>query len=306
MVEVTTFQPPRRLGMVTLSGAMALLALTGAVGLWQATLADIGPTFILFLLPSFLAFAAIPFLAYRVYALQNAHYTLEREGVRLQWGLRGEVIPIQEILWMHPAAGIEAPLPLPLLRLPGGVLGVRRFSGAEGEGGAREIEYLASSTRGLILIATQGRIYAISPADPKAFLRAFQIFTEMGSLTPLAAHSVYPTFLVSQVWASAPARLLLVGSVSLSLALLVWVSLAIPGRATVNLGFHPDGSAKEAVPAVQMLLLPVVNTIFVLGSILLGLFFYRRQESQPLSYVLWGSSALTPLLFLLAAFTILR
>jgi hypothetical protein len=50
----------------------------------------------------------------------------------------------------------------------------------------------------------------------------------------------------------------------------------------------------------------VVNTFFVLGNILLGLFFYRRQESQPLSYVLWGSSTLTPLLFLLAAYTILR
>jgi hypothetical protein len=57
---------------------------------------------------------------------------------------------------------------------------------------------------------------------------------------------------------------------------------------------------------LRLLLLPVINTFFVLADLSMGLFFFRREESQPFSYLLWGSGVLTPLLFLIAVFSILR
>ena len=66
---------------------------------------------------------------YRLYALQNASYIIARDGVHLRWGARREQIPMDEILWVHPAAELPAPVSLPRLRWPGAVLGLRHQSG---------------------------------------------------------------------------------------------------------------------------------------------------------------------------------
>jgi hypothetical protein len=90
------------------------------------------------------------------------------------------------------------------------------------------------------------------------------------------------------------------------LALLVWVSLAIQGRGELHLGFQPDGSPGDIVPAVRLMLLPILNSSFFLVTLFLGMFFFRHEESRPMAYVIWLSSAVTNLLFLLAVFFILK
>jgi hypothetical protein len=165
-------------------------------------------------------------------------------------------------------------------------------------------------------------MYAISPDDPAAFRRVYQRYAEMGSLTPLAARSVYPTFLVNRVWNEPLARYLLLAGLALSLVLLGWVSLVAPGYDQISLGFNPDGGLRDPVPAVQLLLLPLVNAFFFLTDLILGLFFYRRGDQQNptvalpqgkiipagqvLAYLLWSSGTLTALLFLVALVYLLR
>ncbi len=300
MNEVYVFAPDRRQGHWFHLAALAACGLVGLGGLWQAGQANIGPVFLLYLLPALAAFVLAPALAYRYYELQNASYTLEREGVQLRWGLRYEVIPMESVLWVRSASELGVGLPLPRLRWPGAVVGQRYLAGAG------EVEFMASRTRNLIVIATPGRGYAISPEDPQAFLAAFQRCIEMGSLAPLAARSVYPSYLLGRVWAARLGRGLILAGAGLSLGLLVWVSLAIPGRVQVRLGFTPFGGPGDTVPAVRLLLLPVLNTFFFLADLFLGLYFFRREESQPYAYVVWASAALTALLFLLAVGFILR
>lgn len=300
MNEVYVFLPDRRRGRFFHLAALAVCGLVGLGGLWQAGQATIGPVFLLYLLPALAALGLAPALAYRYYELLNASYTLEREGVQLRWGLRHEVIPMEHVLWVRPAGELGANLPLPRLRWPGAVVGRRYLAGAG------EVEFLASHSHGLVLIATQGRGYAVSPEAPDEFLAAFQRCIEMGSLAPLAARSVYPSYLLGRVWASRLGRGLILAGAGLSLALLVWVSLAIPGRAQVRLGFTPLGQPGDTVPAVRLLLLPVLNTFFFLADLFLGLYFFRREESQPYAYVLWACAALTALLFLLAVGFLLR
>jgi hypothetical protein len=294
------FPPQRQAGLFFHAGAIFLFLSIAGIGLWQATRAVMGPIFLAYVLISLLSVIVIPLLAYRAYALRSAFYSLERDGIRLRWGLRFEDIPMPAVLWVHLASDLSSSLPLPWLRWPGAVLGTRHLAGAG------TLEFLAASSKFLVLVATPERIYAISPADAQGFLQAYQRLTEMGSLSPLPGRSIYPTLLLRRVWETRPARYLLLGSLVLSLILLVWVSLAIPSRQQVYLGYDPSGFSGDAVPALRLLLLPVINTFFVLADLSMGLFFFRREESQPFSYLLWGSGVLTPLLFLIAVFSILR
>ena len=182
------FRPPVQRGyLVHLSAILVLLAL-GGLGLWQAFSTDVGPAFITFLLPGILALALVILLGYRVYALRGAFYALERDGFRLHWGLRTEVIPINTITWVGLAGELGEDLPLPALRWPGSIVGTRQLSGLG------PVEFMAAQTSDLVLIITRKRVYAISPEDPLVFLQAFQRLTELGSLSPLKSQSIYPTF----------------------------------------------------------------------------------------------------------------
>ena len=75
------------------------------------------------------------------------------------------------------------------------------------------------------------------------------------------------------------------------------VASIIPGRDTVAMHFSFSGAAAEFAPAVRLLLLPIVNTAFFVADLALGMFFYRRTELRPLSYLIWATSLVVSLLF---------
>lgn len=304
--EQYIFLPPRQGGLLFQLGLILILLGGSAMGLYLASQAQIGPVFLLSLLPGLAAVILVPILVYQLYCLQTAFYTLERDGLSLHWGLRIEDIPMNTILWVQRQEEFTQPLPLPVIRYPGALVGARRRSNIARSSGPEMIEYMASKGRGLVLVGTTERIFAISPREADRFLYTFQRLTELGSLTPLPHRSVYPTFLLSRVWSSPLARLLSLASLALSLALLIWVGMTIPGRSQVNLGFYPDGSPGDATPAIQLLLLPVINSLIVLVDLFIGLFFFRRKETQDLSYLVWACGSFIPLLFLLGAFFILH
>ena len=199
MDETFVFQPDRRRGVIFHLAALVFLGLVGLTGFWFAGQA-VGPTFLLYLLPALAALAFGPVLVYRLISLNRATYLVEREGILLRWGLRVEQIPINQVLWVRPASEVTPGLPLPPVRWPGAVRGYRHNASLG------EIEFLSSQTRDLVLIATPGKAYAISPADPAGFLLAFDRCTEMGSLAPLEKRSLYPTVLFERVWRARPAR----------------------------------------------------------------------------------------------------
>ena len=300
MENEAVFAPHQRKGILVHSFIILALVVGTGMGFYRVAIAETGYGFVLYLLLTLLLLGLLPLVIYRLYALRNASYVIEREGLRLRWGLRQEEIPITSIQWVHLQEELEEKLLFPWLRWPGALLGMRPTPGVG------NVEYMASRTRGLVCIGTAGRVYAISPRNPAEFLRQYHRLTELGSLAPLPARSVYPALLLRRVWASRPARLLIVIGFLLSLALLVIASLAIPSRVEVHLGFRVDGSPGDLVPVVQLLLLPVLNTIFFVTDLLLGLFLFRRESSQPLAYLVWGMGAILPLLFAAGVFFVLR
>lgn len=293
MSELTNFYPPQRLGIAFQLLLIIIFLAAAVLGLWQAIYTDIGPMLIIYLLPGLFAVFLIPMLAYRIYGLRTAFYALEREGIHLRWGLRVEDIPIDHILWVHKKEELERHLPLPWFHWPGSLLGTRRVEGIG------DLEFLASSTQGLIFLGTEKQVYAISPSDSDLFLQTVAQIMEMGSLAPIASRSVYPTNLMYRVWATRSARWLLTGSLLLSLSLFVWVSIVIPTREQTILNFRPDGTPGDLVPASRLLLLPILNAVFLLVNFFLGLFLFRKESNQSISILIWGSGAILPILFLI-------
>ena len=293
------FLPPRRRGLIYHGVALLVLAGASALILVLAIQREVSGTFSLLLLLSVLFFAPLPLVVYRGYALLNATYTIERDGLRIRWGLRAEDIPLPEIEWVRPVSDLGFHLSLPPLVWSGAILGSRD----SGELGL--VEFMGADASQLLLIATPRKVYAISPEDQRAFLRAFQYAMEMGSLMPLKAYSARPAAFARRVWNDRPARYALLAGLLLTVALLVQVSLAIPGQQTVSLGFDPQGFPLDPVPAEQLLLLPVLGVFVYIANLAVGVFFYRREENRPIAFMLWLASAFTPLLFIIAVILIL-
>jgi hypothetical protein len=278
-----------------------LLVLTAVVvvGFIQLTSADVGPAFLIWLLASLAAFVPIPFFVYRIFALYRGSYEIDRDSLSIHWGLRVEDIPLSDIEWMRPAEDLTHPLSLPALPLPGALLGIRRHPDLG------SVEFIASDAKKLLLIATAKRVFVISPENPAGLTQTFARATEMGSLAPAEAKSVYPSFIVSQAWESGMARYLWLSALFLNIGLFIWASLIIPSTPEVALGAQASGGVLETVPSSQLMIFPVASLLLAVAGWIAGLYFYRWERERTLAFIVWGSSTFTSLLFLLAVLFII-
>lgn len=288
-----SFPPPRQRGVTVHTSLILALSAITAVAIWQASVTPIGPTLAAFILVAVVAFLPVPFLAYGLYALTRANYSLDRDKLTLTWGLRVEQIPVADIEWVRQASTLEDGLSLPFIRLPGTVLGTRHHPDLG------LVEFLAADARSLLLVATARRVFAISPEDMPGFMENMQHVIEMGSLTPAAPQSVYLSFVVVQAWSSLLARYLWLAGAFLNAGLLVWVSLMIPDLTRVSLGFMASGLPREAGPGVGLILLPVLSILLFFTGWVAGLFFYRSKEHHSLAHLVWASGVFSSLLFLI-------
>ncbi len=291
------FPPSKRKGLIVHGTLLIALAVLSAWGFVNLSGAGAGPQFVLFMLLGVLAFAPIPLLAYRAYALFRAQYVLDRDGLELRWGLRDEIIPLADIEWVRSVNDLTESLHGPPLPLPGAILGLRRHPDLG------VVEFLASAREDLLLVATPKRIYAISPADPAEFIRTFARAVELGSLLPAKARSLYPSFIIARAWQSDLIRYLWLAALFLNLGMAVWVSLLVPSSTRFALGLRPDRTPAE-VPSVQLIILPLLSTFLNLAGWATGLFFFRWVKWKILSVIIWGSGTLVSTLFLMAVFFI--
>jgi hypothetical protein len=298
--KVGHFPPAKQFGLILHGVLILLLAAVSISSFINLTNAFMGPMFVSSLLVGILAFAPIPFLGYRAYALFKADYYIDRDSLAILWGLRVEDIPLSDIEWVRPASDLTYPLSLPRFRLPGAVLGTRRHPDL----GA--VEFIASSARNLILIATSKHVFAISPRNAAALVRTFARATELGSLTPTEAKSVYPSFVITQAWESPLARFLWMVGLLLNLGLVGWVGFLIPSLSQVPFGFNAFGVPNESVPSVRLILLPLLSTLLFITGLLAGLYLYRWDKERPLAFIIWLSSTLCAVLFLMAVLFLIR
>jgi hypothetical protein len=293
------FPPPRQRGLVAHIVLTGFLGLVSSVALWLTFQTEVGLLFVVYVLIFAATAIPVPFLGYRAYALTRANYLLDRNTLRLVWGLRIEDIPVSDVEWIRPLSGLMASVSLPWFRLPGGILGVTRHPDIG------KVEFLASDARKIVLVATARQVFAISPEDPAAFSAAFQKTIEMGSLQPAHGLSQYPSFVAARAWDDPVARYLWLAGIFLNIGLLVWVTSFIASARRISLGFGPTGALLEPVPGAQLILLPLLSILLFSVGWLSGLFFYRKPEQRVLALMIWASGAVSALFFLIAVFFIL-
>jgi len=288
------FPPARGRGRTIHILLMLVLAVSVVILALLAYRQPLGLLFVGYVVLAGLLFIPIPILVYRLFSLERANYSLDRDQLTLKWGLRVELIPVADIEWVRPLSATPKPFPLPLLRLPGALLGVRHHPDLG------PIEFLASDEKALLLVATSRQIFAISPEATADFLQEIQHAIELGSLTPALSQSVYPSFVVAQAWDSALARYLWLAGFFVNIGLLAWVSLMAPSLRQVPLGFLASGTPRPPSPGLALILLPVVSILFYLAGWATGLMIYRREDRRPMAYILWTSGLVSSLLFMLA------
>jgi hypothetical protein len=292
-VNTGLFPPSKRNGLLFHG---ALLVVLGVVCTWavlNVSAAGAGTLFVLYLLLAIGAFAPIPFLSYRAYALFRSQYRLDRNSLELRWGLRDEHIPLSDIEWVRSESDLARAVAIPPVPMPGAVLGLRR------DRDLGVIEFLASSTRHLLFVATAKRVYAISPAEPVRFVETFARAVELGSLKVSQPKSLYPSFVFARAWRSGLARYLWLAALFLNIGLVAWMGLLIPSSPRFALGFGPDRSP-TTVPSIQLVILPLLSTFLSLAGWFAGLYFYRWRRWQTLAMIIWGSGALSSFLFMIA------
>jgi len=289
------FYPPRRIGSLILGASILILAGAGAYFFYLAARDASGLDFLFHMLLALVFLAPIPLLAYRLYALASALYALRRDGLMIRWGLRREDIPLNAIEWIRPASDLGFRLPLPWLRMPGAILGVRKVS----ELG--QVEFAASDTAHMILVATSEKVFAISPEQVNQFMAFFRQVNELGSLTPIEAQSVYPRVLIGRVWEDRLARSLILSGFAIGLILLIVNAIAIPGLDTLTW----TGGEGDA-PAERLLLLSILDGMIWLFNLFAGIFLYRRGGDLMLgAYILWGTAGVTGILLLIGSLTLI-
>ncbi len=293
------FNPPRRRGLFLHLG-VGLLLIAGAAGaLYFALGEQAGTYFVLFLVIGVLCILPLPLVLYRGYALLRAGYWLERDGLRLRWGLRSEDIPLNMVEWIRPAAELGIALPLPPFSVTGAILGKQEIADLG------TVEFLAAEQESILVVATAYKAFAISPVNVKSFLKAYHQIAEMGSLNPIPQGSIVPAIFIRQVWSDRITRVLLLAGLSLTAILFLVVAIAIPNLQTVNLGFTPQGMPAEPVSPVRLLLLPILATMIYFINIISGFYFYRKSNLKSVSYMLFSAGGMVPLLLLLAVVLIL-
>lgn len=293
------FPPPKRRGLIVHGAIVVVFALIAVAAFISLTRAEVGPIFLISLLVLLVTFAPIPFFAYRIYSLARANYSLDRDSLAIVWGLRVENIPLSDIEFIRAADDLIVPLRLPPLPLPGGLLGARRHPDLG------VAEFLAADRKKLLLVATAKRAFVISPENPAEFTQTFARAVELGSLTHAEPKSTYPSFVVTQAWQNGIVRYLWLTALFLNIGLFVWASLIIPATPRVALGPQFPGSQIETVPSSQLIIFPLASLLLSMTGWVAGLYFYRFEKERPLAFIVWGSSMLTGLLFLLAVLFII-
>ena len=302
MERAYEFAPPRRAGYITLG---ILLSLFSALFAWQILQSAAGPLAVQLSrrFPWMLLSAAgFTLAAYAFRSLQGAYYLLSRDGAVLHWGLREVTISAYDMLWMAPLENLEAPLSRPWIRLPGAWLGRGQYD----DPALGRVEYLASTGKGLVAIATPSGVFVVSPDERERFLQTFAALTELGSIAPLAPRDVHPGDWLGETWRQPLVRSLWLGSLGLALSL--W-GLALWGMSRyprLALGFTAAGSLRAPVPSASLVLLPLLYTFFLTLDWVSGQFFYQQEERRLLAYALWSAALLTGFGFLWAIVGILQ
>ncbi|MDK2980455.1 MAG: hypothetical protein PWQ55_802 [Chloroflexota bacterium] len=287
------FQPARQRGVIFHAGFL-LLSISASGGFMMLALAqETRGFFILYLVGCIIAFLPVPLFAYRLFSLLRAKYVVDRDGLHIQWGLRTEDIPMMDIEWLRTADEMPYDIPMPRFSILGAIIGVQQSNDLG------KLEFVASDSSKLILVAAHDKVLVISPSDMEGFLYAFRRYSEFGSIAPIQPRSTNVELMVTSMLKDKYARNFILAGLVLSVLLLILVSFVIPTRPTISMGFNTASGVMEEAPSERLLLLPLAALFMLAADVGLGSYLYRKEGYRIAAYIAFASSLVIPVSFLL-------
>ena len=286
-------------GFATGIGLMTLITLVTAalIGLAASQPVSFG-TFIVGLAVT-LGVLLVALLAYWVYGLAGAAYTLDRNAFVIRWGTSRQVVPTAAIERIFTGDEIEGGVRFYGGRWPGHWVGHGELLDA-----GPTLFYATQPLREQIFVVTPALTYAVSPADPEDFLDSLRQRVAMGPTQAMEQSSQRPTVLEWSIWQDW-LGLALLGTGTLALvSLLAMVSFRFPRLPLlIPLHFGRSGFPDRLGPRAEVFLVPLIGLLTILVNGALGSILYNRNKVA--SYILWGGSILVQLLVWTATLTIL-
>jgi len=287
-------RPPLRTGLLIGIGLLVAGLAAATVGLAQIGRAALSPWLVLWTLMPLVGAPLAVVAAYRLYGLLTARYRIDRNALHLRWGLRLEEAPMADVVLQPVHEAMRTSLRSARgLWWPGCVVGEGRVEGVG------PIEFLSTrSAAETLLVATGGRVLAISPPDPKAFLEAFVRATRLGPLEKVTPMSVRPEFFSDRLWEDKTARWLVLLGLALPIGLLGYLGASAPDTAAlIPFGFDAAGQPNLLAPPGRLLFLPLTAGLCWVVDALLGGWLYRSEGDRLLAYGIWGLAVIVGLLF---------
>lgn len=282
-------RPPKLQGF--LIGTLIIGVLLLGIG-WSVLQMGAGQLSIWLALWVVLPLICLPLLmlvVYRLYGLFTASYSIDRNGLKIRWGLAYDDIPIQQLTRVDRAQAFQMDQ-MPALGAwwPGLVIGSRIVENLG------EVEYFATrGPRDMVVVQSEDRFVAISPKNVDQFLKAVTESLRMGALSTYQAISTRPNFALARLGSDRAALLLVILGGLLPVALLGYLLLAVGGITDpVAFGFDSTGAVDTLAPAGRLLLLPMIAGASWLLDLFFGMWMYRTSANRPLAYTLWVGAIL--------------
>jgi PH (Pleckstrin Homology) domain-containing protein len=280
-------------GAVTLALRIAW-SLAGPPDAWQVNLPLYG---LVVALLALLALAGA--LAYRVAGAFTLGYQLDRNGLYITWLGNRAVVPLDQIQSVD--VGVVAKqIPWRLFQ------GIGYYWGRGRTADGKLLHLFATHPPArCLVIYTPDQAYAITPADPEAFVQDLEQRRNLGATKPLAPTVEPSRIFLYAFWNDRTVRVLLLAALLLNLFVLALLAARYPELGpTVRMRFNAAGQVAELRPRHQVLFLPLAAFGLSLLNMVLGLACYRRQRLG--ARLLQGASLIVQVLFGLAILTIIR
>jgi len=283
------FFPPKRKSLVLNIAIMLVFSSLIVFLLISGSMTDQNQLAIILTGSGLLLMFPLALAIYRIFTISTTVYKLSRDSLEIIWGLRRDLLPIDQIDWVHPVSDFETSLPLPFSRFRGSYYGETTIKGLG------NTLFAATEPDQMVLIKRENSYLVISPENAKKFSQTYEELTQLGSLINVEAESENLKMLWQRVMSDAWAkRLLITGFVSL-------VILMLTSSVIVGLRSQITWVTREIVPSARLFLLALIGLFFSIINTLYGLLLYLQEQMErgPI-YLLWGWTVLVNLILLFA------
>ena len=294
--------PGRLIGLAIIAATLVLAALLGVRLVaalvrppeqWPVDLTLYGQ---LVALLALLVLAGV--LVYRVVGAWTLAYELDRNGLYILWAGNRATVPLGQVERVDVGAPGARLSPSPLR-------GVGYYRGRGRTDDGRTLHMFATRPlRQSLVLHTATDAYAISPADPDAFVQDLEQRRNLGVVKPLAPALDQSRIFFYAFWSDTLVRRALVVAFLLNLLLLGFLAARYPALgSTVQMRFNAAGALAELRPRHQVLFLPLAAFVVSLLNTGLGLTIYARERAG--ARMLQLGSVLVQVLFAIAVLSIL-